>query len=98
MTFKDQTFESSRIVERLGSVVAKEESIQRMLKLIKKHRSGIRQEELVRIIKNWGYRQKLIHQAIYFGIISETKGDELDDDISYHITEKGIKVLQFCSN
>ena len=78
--------------------MAKEESIQRMLKLIKRHGSGIRQEELVGILTKWGYRQTLIHQAIYFGIISETKGDELDDDISYRITAKGIKVLQFCSN
>ena len=66
-SIEDQIFESSRIIERLGSVVAKEESIQRMLRLIKKHGSGIRQEELVGIITKWGYRQKLIHQAIYFG-------------------------------
>ena len=53
-SIEDQIFESSRIIERLGSVVAKEESIQRMLRLIKKHRSGIAKEESRRNYKKVG--------------------------------------------
>ena len=50
-------FEDATIISRLACIVAKEEPIQRMLRLIQKHRYGIPTKELVRIITVWRYLQ-----------------------------------------
>ena len=48
----------------------------------------------------WRYRQTLINQAIYFGLISQTKKvySESENDSLYHLTERGSKVLIACKN
>ena len=93
-------FEDATIISRLACIVAKEEPIQRMLRLIQKHRYGIPTKELVRIITVWRYRQTLINQAIYFGLLSQTKKvySESENDSLYHLTERGSKVLIACKN
>lgn len=91
-------FEDATIISRLACIVAKEEPMQRMLRLIQKHRYGIPTKELVRIITVWRYRQTLINQAIYFGLILERNVVESDDGLFCCLTKKGFKVLEMCKN
>jgi hypothetical protein len=91
-------FEDALIISRLACVVAKEEPMQRMLRLIQKHRHGIPTKELVRIISRWRYRQTLINQAIYFGLILEINVAESNDGLFCYLTKKGFKVLETCKN
>ena len=70
--------------------------MQTVLRIVEKHRNGINKKELLQIIKARRYRQTLIDQVIYFGFISETIEDVLEHRLSYHLTEKGSKVLDAC--
>lgn len=91
-------FEDATIISRFACVVAKEEPMQRMLRLIQKHRHGIPTKELVRIMNGWRYRQTLINQAIYFELILETYVVESNDGLFCYLTKKGVKVLEICKN
>lgn len=91
-------FEDAIIISRVACVVDKEEPMQRMLRLLQKHRHGIPTKELVRIISGWRYRQALINQAIYFGLILEINMVESNDGLFCYLTKKGFKVLETCKN
>ena len=91
-------FEDATIISRLACIVAKEEPMQRMLRLIQKHQYGIPTKELVRIITGWRYSQTLINQAIYLGLILETNVVESNYGLFCYLTKKGFKVLGLCKN
>ena len=69
--------------------------MRRILKLIQRN-YGIPRKEILQIVTDRGYRQALIDQAIYYGFISQSIEDELDNDLFYYLTEKGCKVLEAC--
>jgi len=83
---------------RLATIVAKEGPFHQMLKLIQKHRLGIPRKELLQVIARERNRKKLIMQAIYLGLISQKKSVEFesDNDLFYHLTERGFRVLNTC--
>ena len=94
---KENELDSVTIISTLAAMLAKEEQMQSVLRIVEKHRNGINKKELLQIIKTRRYRQILIDQVIYFGFISETIEDVLERmTISYHLTEKGSKVLDAC--
>ena len=93
---KKNELDSVTIISTLAAVLAKEEQMQSVLRIVEKHRNGINKKELLQIIKARRYRQTLIDQVIYFGFISETIEDVLEHRLSYHLTEKGSKVLDAC--
>lgn len=94
-SIKKNEFGSVTIISTLAAVLAKEEQMQSVLRIVEKHRNGINKKELLPIIKARRYRQTLIDQVIYFGFISQTI-DVLEHRLSYHLTEKGSKVLDAC--
>lgn len=89
-------FESGAIISRFAHMVAKDESIHCLLKAIHEYGSGIPNEEVSQIITDLGYPPSLIHQVIYYGFISQAKNAKLCNTISYHLTEKGLEVLEAC--
>lgn len=86
-------FASFICVSRLAAVVKKEEPIERILKVVRKNENGINHERLVMILNNLGYREKVLQQLNYLGLIVEGNDDR---GSFYHITEKGCEVLEAC--
>lgn len=92
-----EELESAAIISRLAQMVAKEESIHCVLKAIHEYGSGVPSEELSQIITDLGYSSSLINQIIYYGFISRSKYSKLCNRSTYHLTEKGVEVLQACT-
>ncbi len=90
-------FESAAII-RLASVVTKEGALVPMLKIVQKYKNGIHRKELEQIITSCGYGQKLIDQAVYFGLISQSNEVDSNNMSFYHLTEMGFKLLKACKN
>ena len=91
-------FESTNVISRLVNIVSKEGALQHFLKIVHKHTNGIDRKELERIITSCGYRQKIIDQAFYFGLVSQSQEDDKNNISFCHLTEKGLIVLKACKN
>ena len=91
-------FDSAALITRLANVVAKEGPLQHTLKIVNKHKNGIDRKELERFTMNCGYAQKLIDQAVYFGLIVQSENVDSNSISLCHLTEKGLKVLKACKN
>ena len=92
----DQTGFEFSAINRIAAMLAKEEPMKRMLRLIRRHNLSIPRHELLEGKTVRRYRQTLIDQVIYFGFISQTIEDVLENSLFYHLTEKGCKVLEVC--
>ena len=85
-------FASPTLISRLAAVVKKDELIERILKIVRKYENGINHERLVMMLTKFGYREKVMEQVCYLGLIAQTN----DGGSFYHITEKGCEVLEAC--
>jgi predicted transcriptional regulator len=84
--------EDAAIIPRLAAIVEKEQPIDEILKIVRKYKTGISREKLLLVLKRSGYQEKVMHQLAYFGLIVAAG----DGGSSYHITEKGRRVLEAC--
>ena len=75
-------------------IVQKEEPMGKMLMIVRKHKNGVNKRKLVTILMKRGYREKVIGQLTYLGLIAESN----DGGSFYSITEKGCKVLVACGH
>jgi predicted transcriptional regulator len=84
--------DNARAISRFAAVVQLEEPLEKMLIIVRKHKNGVNKRELVMTLTKRGYREKVIGQLMYLGLIAETNyGGSY-----YSITEKGCKVLDAC--
>jgi hypothetical protein len=75
-------------ITRLAAVISKDQPIQGMLELIQNRRFVSKKVLLQPFRRN--NPEKLIGQAIYYGLISETD----EGESFYYLAENGCKVLQ----
>lgn len=86
--------DNARAISRFAAIVQQEEPLEKMLMIVRKHKNGINKRKLVMTLTKRGYREKVIGQLMYLGLIAETN----DGGSYYSITEKGCKVLVACGH
>lgn len=86
------SYEDNGVITRFAAVIEKEEPMKKILKIVQKNKNGISGIKLERMLNKWGYREKVIHQLIYLGLIAEA----IDGVSHYYITENGRRVLEIC--
>ncbi len=86
--------DNARTVWKFAAIVQKEEPMEKMLMIVRKHKNGVNKRKLVTILMKRGYREKVIGQLTYLGLIAESN----DGGSFYSITEKGCKVLVACGH
>jgi hypothetical protein len=88
LIFYNQNEPSTPNITRLAGVVSKEGPIQQMLELIE-NRRFVSKKVLLQSFRKHN-PEKLIGQAIYCGLISETD----EGEFFYYLAENGCKVLR----
>lgn len=78
------------MISRFAAIIENEEQLEKMLSIVQKYKNGITLEKIVMILNKLGYREKVMQQLTYLGLIEE--GNDARGSFR-RMTEKGVKVL-----